>query len=200
MEFEGSTQAKSWLFDQASLLSCKQRAVTLDDAAATSMLMGVGRIRKFASGYHHYREKTAGGRSTRHQQDSTTSNKADLPPQVASFSSSPSFSPSSSSSSSTSPTTLPSAITEQEQIISFHCHQLFSLVGPNALLPDLRTGEVVLATAITFLRRFYLSNSVVDISPRKIAVACAFLAAKVEEEKIDVSFGGGASEPGGRCC
>lgn len=195
MEFEGSTQAKSWLFDHASLLSCKQRAVTLDDAATTSMLMGVGRIRKFASGYHHRREKTACGASTTLQQDSTTSNAAALPPRVASFSSSPSFSPSSSSS----PATLPSAITEQEQIISFHCHQLFSLIGPNALLPDLRTGEVVLATAITFLRRFYLSNSVVDISPRKIAVACAFLAAKVEEEKIDVSFGG-ASEPGGYCC
>jgi Cyclin, N-terminal domain len=154
MEFEGSTQAKSWLFDQESLGSCKQRAVTLDDASAattTSMLMGLGRIRKFASGYHH--TKTA----SRLQQQHNSS----FPSAVV-------------------------AIAEQEQIIQFHCHQLRPLIGPNALLPDLRTSEVVLATAITFLRRFYLSNSVVDISPRKMAVACAFFAAKVEEEKIEV--------------
>jgi Cyclin, N-terminal domain len=148
MEFEGSTQAKSWLFDQESLCSCKQTAVTLDDAAATSMLMGLGRIRKFASGYHH--KKTASG----------------LQYESSAFPS--------------------PAIAEQEQIIQFHCHQLRPLIGPHALLPELRTSEVVLATAITFLRRFYLSNSVVDISPRKIAVACAFFAAKVEEEKIEV--------------
>jgi hypothetical protein len=143
--------------------------VTLDDTAATSMMMGVGRIRKFASGYHQ-REKTT-----------LRSNATTLPP-------SPIVSVSSSFSTCPSPSPQSSPIAEQEQIIGFHCLQLFSLIGPNALLADLRTSEVVLVTAITFLRRFYLSNSVVDISPRKIAVACAFLAAKVEEEKIDVSL------------
>lgn len=147
MEFERSTQAKSWLFDQQSLESCRQQAVTLDDAAVSPRLVGSGRIRKFASGYH---------------------GKPKPIPTVASSDTN-------------------SAVADQEQIVQFHSHQMQSLVGPSALLPDLRTSEVVLATGITFFRRFYLSNSVVDVSPRKIAVASAFLAAKVEEEKLEVS-------------
>ena len=73
-------------------------------------------------------------------------------------------------------------------LLQFHCEQMSTLIGPCPLLStELMRSDSVLSTAITFLRRFYLSNSVIDISPRKIAVASAFLAAKVEEEKVEVS-------------
>jgi Cyclin, N-terminal domain len=75
---------------------------------------------------------------------------------------------------------------DQDILIQFHAHQLQFLIGPNAILYDLRTNEKVLSTAIIFFRRFYLSNSIVDIKPRKIAAACAFFAAKVEEDKVEV--------------
>lgn len=62
-----------------------------------------------------------------------------------------------------------------------------TLVGPTALLPELRTSVTVLSTAIMLFRRFYLSNSILYFNPRKMAAACALFAAKSEEEKIEVS-------------
>lgn len=70
--------------------------------------------------------------------------------------------------------------------MQFHAHQIQTLVGPYALLPELRRSQKVLSTAIILFRRFFLSNSVVEFNPRKIATAAAFFAAKVEEEKIEV--------------
>ena len=80
------------------------------------------------------------------------------------------------------------SIHEQDLMIQFHAHQIQFLIGPNAILYDLRVNEKVLITAIVFFRRFYLSNSIIEISPRKIAAASAFFAAKVEEEKVEVSW------------
>lgn len=77
-------------------------------------------------------------------------------------------------------------VDEQEMLVRFHAHQIETLVGPTAILPQLRTSESVAATAITFFRRFYLSNSISLVHPRKLAVACAFFAAKVEEERVEV--------------
>ena len=79
-------------------------------------------------------------------------------------------------------------IHEHDTMIQFHAHQIQFLIGPNAILYDLRTSEKVLSTAIMYFRRFYLSNSIIEISPRKIAAACAFFSAKVEEEKVEVSW------------
>ena len=70
--------------------------------------------------------------------------------------------------------------------MQFHAHQIQTLVGPYALLPELRRSQKVLSTAIILFRRFFLSNSVVEFNPRKIATASAFFAAKLEEEKIEV--------------
>jgi hypothetical protein len=75
---------------------------------------------------------------------------------------------------------------DQDTIIQFHAHHIQFLIGPNAILHDLQRSERALSTAIIFFRRFYLSNSIIEISPRKIAVACAFFAAKVEEERVEV--------------
>ena len=79
------------------------------------------------------------------------------------------------------------SVRDQETLVQFHAHQIQSLVGPYALLPELRRSQKVLSTAIILFRRFFLSNSVVVFNPRKIATAAAFFAAKVEEEKIEVS-------------
>lgn len=82
------------------------------------------------------------------------------------------------------PTLSPS---DKETLVRFHAHQIQALVGPTALLSELCTSETVLSSAIMYFRRFYLSNCILDINPRKMAAACAFFAAKAEEERIDVS-------------
>lgn len=148
MEFEKSSQAKSWIFSLQSLADCKRKAVSLDCELLTRSNRKckiTNRVRKFASGFHKRGET---GTS---------------PSQLATPS-----------------------IRHQEVLVQFHAHQIQFLIGPNAILYDLRTSERVLSTAIMFFRRFYLSNSVVEISPRKIAAACSFFAAKVEEEKVEV--------------
>lgn len=76
---------------------------------------------------------------------------------------------------------------DQETLVQFHAHQIQTLVGPYALLPELRRSQKVLSTATILFRRFFLSNSVVEFNPRKIATAASFFAAKLEEEKVEVS-------------
>lgn len=78
------------------------------------------------------------------------------------------------------------SVRDQETLVQFHAHQIQTLVGPYALLPELRRSQKVLSTAVVLFRRFFLSNSVVEFNPRKIATAAAFFAAKVEEEKVEV--------------
>jgi hypothetical protein len=76
---------------------------------------------------------------------------------------------------------------EQEILVRFHAHQISMLVGPDAILPSLIRSETVFSTSIMIFRRFYLSNSVLDFSPRIMAVASCFLASKLEENRIEVS-------------
>lgn len=78
-------------------------------------------------------------------------------------------------------------VQDQETLIRFHAHQLQTLIGPAAMLPELRRSSSVLCTAVMLFRRFYLSNSAIDISPRKLVVACAFFASKLEEERVEIS-------------
>ena len=152
MDFDKSTQAKSWIFDETSLRACRERAVVVDNATDYSTTKRrVGGARSFASGFH------------RSQQLET-----DLPTcQTDRFA---------------------LASEDQEALVRFHAHQIQTLIGPTALLVELRTSVRALSTAISFFRRFYLSNSVINFSPRKMAAASAFFAAKVEEEKIEVSY------------
>jgi cyclin H len=149
MQFDKSSQLKSWIFSLKSLADCKRRSVSIefDDCDKRRKTIR-NRVRKFASGFHKRVE-------------------SEIYPDIV-FSS---------------PDLL---LRNQEVLIQFHAHQIQFLIGPNAVLYDLRTSEQVLSTAIMFFRRFYLSNSVIEISPRKIAAACAFFAAKAEEEKVEV--------------
>jgi cyclin H len=152
MDFVCSTQAKSWMFSVESLEACRQRAVVMDrDLAWQSAPTFLGRVLKFASGFHrHYQQKSLGISEPASYYHSAIS------------------------------------VHDQEILVQFHAHQIQFLVGPSAILHDLRTSGTVVATAITFFRRFFLSNSVVEVNPRRIAVACAFFAAKAEEEKVEV--------------
>jgi hypothetical protein len=77
-------------------------------------------------------------------------------------------------------------VSEQEALVRFHAQQISSLVGPDAMLPELRSNRTALSTAITLFRRFFLSNSVTEFCPRQLSVAAAFLGAKLEESKIEV--------------
>ena len=148
MEFERSTQARSWLFDKSSLAAC--------------------------------RGKSSWGRGIRVQMLTQSESR------LKSESLRQGFTEPMSTYLTTRPPTSDITPSEQEVLVQFHAHQIQNLVGPTALLLDLRTSETVLSTAITFFRRFYLSNSIIEISPRKIAAACAFFASKVEEERIEV--------------
>ena len=170
--FSQSTQSMYWIFDdEETLMSCRQEA--LNESAATnttttssqppsSSLPRHKRARKFASGYQ---------RRWNMQQQQKQEGQ-------------------SSKTSSSSPPSSPSLITpsDQETIVHFHAHQLQQLVGPNAMFEQLRRSSQVLSTAIVLLRRFYLSNSVVDFHPRHIAAAAALLAVKADcEPNLPVS-------------
>lgn len=155
MDYNRSSQARLWMFDEISLASCKQRAVLGEENNGYSSIPVLTKkstdgIRKFASGFHH-RLLTFPG--------------------ISNASSTSIFS-----------------TNDQNLLVQFHAHQIQTMVGPSAIFNALRTSETVLSTAITFFRRFYLSNSMLETNPRTIAAACAFLAAKVEEERVDVSF------------
>ena len=147
MDFDRSTQAKSWLFDEKSLAACREKATVFDVCESPKK-----KVRKFASGFHV---------SSFPGKESCTN--------IAQITSSALNS------------------VDQETLIQFHTHQMQTLVGPTAILEELRTSVTVLSTAITFFRRFYLSNSILSVNPRKMAAACCLFAAKVEEEKIQVS-------------
>jgi hypothetical protein len=57
-----------------------------------------------------------------------------------------------------------------------------------AVLNGLVRNSTILATAIMLFRRFYVSNSVLDYEPRRVAVAAAYLASKVEEQRVELSL------------
>jgi len=46
--------------------------------------------------------------------------------------------------------------------------------------------QQVIATAITFFRRFYLRNSYCDTDPPLVAAACCYVASKAEETPVHV--------------
>ena len=116
------------------------------------------RVRKFASGFRFH------ANTSRQRHQSALQKDNILPPSL-------SLSP-----------------LDQDVLVRFHAHQISMLIGPDAILPCLVRSDDVYATAIMIFRRFYLSNSVLDFSPRRMATAACFLASKLEENRIEVSF------------
>jgi hypothetical protein len=153
MDFDSSSQARSWLFDETTLAQCRQKA--LAEKPKATARNSVERVRRFASGFHRRHAGTDENldppRHSRQVKLSVLSAE------------------------------------EQELLISFHAQQISQLVGPTAVLfPGLVRSHTVLATAIMLFRRFYLSNTVLDFEPRRLSVAAAYLAAKVEEQRVEV--------------
>jgi cyclin H len=157
LDFENSSQAKYWMFDEESLLQCREEACSGNSSQHHIVTTGRGPqpvVRKAACGYAMKKNTTK-----------STTTKAMEPTSYVSMSPQ-----------------------DQETLVHFHAHQIQRLIGPNAIFPDLRRGTSVLSTAIMLFRRFYLSNSVIDFHPRKIAAASALLAVKTDcERRIPVS-------------
>jgi hypothetical protein len=80
------------------------------------------------------------------------------------------------------------SVEEQETLVPFHAPQISQLVGPAAIFSGLVRNSTVLATAIMIFRRFYLSNSVLDFSPRRLAVAVAYLGSKLEDQRVELDL------------
>ena len=162
MDFERSTQSRSWLFDEQNLFECREMVTA--ERLLYRQVDGSAKVRNFASGFfrRHNNCNISNEVTSRATLDFINTYESTL---------------------------LKSLVTPNEQdiLVRFHAHQLTMLIGPYALLPSLVRSSTVLATAIIFFRRFYLSNSILDFRPRRIAVAAAFLAAKVEEQKVQVS-------------
>lgn len=69
---------------------------------------------------------------------------------------------------------------EELQLISFHSRRI------SALAKHFNMPSQVRATAISFLRKFYLVNSVMEYHPKLILLTCLFLAAKSENYFISI--------------
>ena len=167
-DFDCSSQAKSWLFDGASLSVCRQHRAECRVGPVPI------RVQKFASGFHR--------RQWNKQQDENRSSGVNtMAAQYRSKKRPYGF-----------PDLPPPNLTEAEEeaLLRFHANQIQALVGPRAIHVELRRSPKVLATAIMLFRRFYLSNSVLDFDCRHMAVASALLASKVEssEERIQACF------------
>jgi len=186
MDFEHSTQARSWIFTSQSLAECREQKLQLEnessslvESSCSSVSSSSPKARNFASGFHRRFQKVRNElpklvlkkKKTRDQDELTGGGKRcgghleaveHTHPKQLSFE-------------------------EQEIIIRFHSNQICKLVGPSALCPQLRRSDKVVSTAIMFFRRFYLSNNIMEFNCRRMATAAAFLACKVEEERINVS-------------
>ena len=209
MDFERSTQAQSWLFDEDTLWQCREEAARplnddsnsnnnddiIDEGAAagskgTKTATVSRRVRKFASGFH--RQNSGFDTASSSSSSTTTTN-------TITRSNTTEGSPVPSKSQQDADTLLKTCwdrhssslrlldAREQDTLVRFHAHQITMLIGPHAILPGLVRSHSVLSTAIMYFRRFYLSNSMMDFAPRRMAVAAAFLASKVEESRVEVS-------------
>jgi hypothetical protein len=160
MDFDKSTQARSWLFSPETLMECREKALS----KPRGLEGNARRVRKHASGFHNRRHSELScepaspqAQGMRGIQDRWFSS---LPPSAS--------------------------LHEQESLVRFHSHHLRKLIGPTAIYRGLVRSSSVLATAIVLLRRFYLSNSVSDFCPRRMAAASAFLASKLEDCRVEV--------------
>lgn len=173
MEFEKSSQAKYFMFDDhEALMACKQDASEIrslrrkperdNHHTAQSTKLAP---QSFACGYQRNWDEQRVGRSSIALHVQTIENSC-----VRS-------------------TPLPSmATSDQEILIHFHAHQLQRLIGPNAVFPELRRSASTLSTAIMLFRRFYLSNSIIDFPGRPMAAAAALLATKADcDSSLSVS-------------
>jgi Cyclin, N-terminal domain len=183
MNFAQSTQARHWMFSEASLAACRQRSLQCSSGVATQC---------FASGFH--------------QRYGSCEDDVILQPAAVVV-------PCDSEGDDKRVTSSPTPILWQRppendlsipdydishqnhQWIEFYVNHLLSrIVGPHSWWCSLRSSSATFRTAITLLSRFYLSNSMSHFHPQLMTVCAAFLASKVEDEPIKVRCHGRALE------
>lgn len=71
---------------------------------------------------------------------------------------------------------------QEEKMLMTHYVQKLCHVSANLKLP-----RKVLSTAVTFLKRFYISASVMEYDPQQIALVCLYVSCKVEDSYISAS-------------
>ncbi|CCH44566.1 Cyclin CCL1 [Wickerhamomyces ciferrii] len=72
-------------------------------------------------------------------------------------------------------------VDEEQKLISFHSRRIIMLAKYFNMPSQVR------ATAISFLRKFYLVNSVMEYHPKLVLLTCLFLAAKSENFFISIA-------------
>ncbi|XP_077377567.1 cyclin-H isoform X1 [Festucalex cinctus] len=73
----------------------------------------------------------------------------------------------------------------QEEDVLFRNYERTLLDFCNVFKPAM--PKSVIGTAIMYLRRFYMNNSLMEYHPRIIMLTCAYLACKVEEFNVSIS-------------
>jgi hypothetical protein len=93
----------------------------------------------------------------------------------------------------------------EHALVSHWASIIGGLCSPKAEFPDapglqnrMRRPEEVQCTANIFLRRFFVSNSVVNFDPCRVMLACVFLASKIEDAVLDSRNLSAASEALGK--
>ncbi|GJN91207.1 hypothetical protein Rhopal_004225-T1 [Rhodotorula paludigena] len=71
-------------------------------------------------------------------------------------------------------------VADEQALVSYYLTQIVALC--NAF----KFPEMVLATAMSYLKRFYLRNTAMDYHPRNIMLTCVFLATKTENFPISI--------------
>ncbi|BGP25370.1 cyclin H [Rhodotorula toruloides] len=66
-------------------------------------------------------------------------------------------------------------VADEQALVGYYLTQVVALCGA------LKFPEMVLATAITYLKRFYLRNTCMDYHPKNIMLTCVFLTTKTED-------------------
>lgn len=167
--FAQSTQAKHWIFDdEDALFECRRQACEEQEQQPSLLTTTTTTTETLWNKPSHKRaRKFASGYNNKQKTTKDNNDNGDTKATATPSSSNPHL---------------------EETLVQFHAHQLQRLIGPNAMLPELRRGATVLSTAMMLFRRFYLSNSVVDFHPRNMAAAAALLAVKADcEPNLPVS-------------
>ncbi|KAI8075962.1 cyclin-like protein [Halteromyces radiatus] len=55
------------------------------------------------------------------------------------------------------------------------------------ICPHLKLSDMVMATALIYMKRFFLRNTMMDYHPKDILFTCLFMATKSESERISIS-------------
>jgi cyclin H len=76
-------------------------------------------------------------------------------------------------------------VDEERDLVCFYCSQLIFMTHSPALPPDAFPSHVV-ATAVQFIKRFYLTNSPMSYAPKSIMVTALYLACKTESHHLSV--------------